>query len=150
MRNLLFLFLCIFCFSTISFSQKTEYSNKCDLVKDLLDSADFDFFIYANKTQDSTITILDINGILTECNINLIRGVKVILINSGSEVEKIRKESIFSASTEGSNIFVFLKTRRNKLTQFMLYHPKSNGSYEWLFTIKNKHYYFKKKSSGWF
>jgi hypothetical protein len=137
-------------FYSSSYSQKLKYQNKCDLVRNLLDSADRTFFKFSHLSKDSTITILDIDSMLTECSINLIGGVHVIIVNSGAEVEKIKRDGIFAASKKPKDLFIFTKKQVNELIGFRIYHPRSNGDFYWEFSKKNKRYYFKKKGSGWF
>jgi hypothetical protein len=143
-------FLLLNLFSGKVYGQRKDYIDQCILVRDLIDTADKTFFYFQKTTADSTITILDVNNILTDCLIDLFSKAKVKIINSGEDVEKIRKEGIFSSPTNRTDLFVFTRERLNNLTGFRIFHPRSNGSCYWGFTRKSNHYYFSKKSFGWF
>ncbi|WP_276133969.1 hypothetical protein [Polluticoccus soli] len=144
----LFLVLFVFAWSA-SYSQRAEYSDKCELVHNLLDSADQTFFDFSDGAKDSSITILDVNGVLKECSMNTVGNLKLIIINSGEEVERIRKQGIFSAARR-QNSYVFTKERLGELTGFRVFHPVSNGSFYWGFSERDRRYIFQKKSCGWF
>jgi hypothetical protein len=137
-------------FGNKAYGQRKDYINQCILVRDLIDTADQAFFNFQKISSDSTITILDVNNILTDCLINLFGKVKVKVVNLGKDVEKIKKEGIFSSPTNRKDLFVFTKERLGNLTGFRIFHPRSNGSCFWGFTRKSNHYYFSKKSFGWF
>jgi hypothetical protein len=132
------------------YGQKKNYANQCILVRDLIDTADKTFFNFQKIFPDSSITILDINNILTECLIDSLAKVKVKVVNSGEDVERIKKEGIFSSPKNRKDLFVFTKEQLDNLTGYRIFHPRSNGSCYWGFNRKNNRYYFSKKSFGWF
>ena len=140
--------LCVFCYN-VAFSQKSRYSNQCELIRNLLDTADQTFFRFAEVAGDSTITLLDINGVLTECSINTIGGRKINVVNSGAEVAKVKKEGIFRMARR-RYVFIFTKEHLDQLTGFRIFYPNSGGQYYWGFIENNRYYYFSKKSCGWF
>ncbi len=132
------------------YGQKKEYVSQCVLVRDFIYIADKTFFNFQEISLDSTITILDINNILTDCLIDSLGKVKVKVVNSGDDLEKVKREGIFSSPTNSKVLFVFTKEQLGNLTGFRIFHPRSNGSCYWGFTRKNNRYYFSKKSFGWF
>ncbi len=145
-----FIVLILVCHCSFTYAQKPVYTDECELVRQLLDSADRRFFNFSSDTKDASITILDIDSLLTRCAIGKINDVKVVVVSSGSVVEKVRKHDIFSARGAEVHTYVLIKRDVDSMTGYSVYHPRSNGIYSWGVVTKNKQYYFKKKSTGWF
>ena len=142
--------LVLLLYGSVAYAQKPVYTDECELVRQLLDSADRRFFNFGDDTKNASITILDIDSLLTKCAIGKINDVKVVIVNSGSVVEKVRKHGIFSARGSEVQTYVLLKKNVDSMTGYSVYHPRSNGIYSWGVVMKNKRYYFKKTSTGWF
>lgn len=137
-------------FRPIVLGQSKVYVDQCKLIRDLINAANKSFFNFQKMAHDSTITILDVNHILKDCTIESFGQVRVIIINSGEQIDKIKKEGIFSLSTRRKDLFIFTKELLNNLTGFRIFYPKSNGDCYWGFIVKKNRYYFSKKSFGWF
>jgi hypothetical protein len=150
MKSIIITLLSVIPYSSFTYAQKPVYTDECELVRQLLDSADRRFFNFGDDTKNASITILDIDSLLTKCAIGKINDVKVVVVNSGSMVEKVRKHDIFSARGSEVQTYVLLKRNVDSMTGYSVYHPRSNGIYSWGVVMKNKRYYFKKKSTGWF
>src|SRR6187401_1741394 len=126
MKLLISILLLSFCWCPVSFSQIATYSDKCKLIKELLDTADQKFFNFGNLAVDSSITILDVDLLLGECSITRVGSIKLNIIISGEEYDRVKKEGIFSASNMQKNYFIL--TRHFKgASGFGIFHPVSNG-----------------------
>src|SRR5690606_32333571 len=112
-------------------AQKPVYTDECELVRQLLDSADKRFFNFSDNTKNASIPILDIDSLLTKCAIGKINDVKVVVVSSGSIVDKVRKHDIFSARGAEVHTYVLLKKNVDSMTGYSVYHPRSNGIYSW-------------------
>lgn len=121
--QLILVFHCSF-----TYAQKPVYTDECELVRQLLDSADKRFFNFGDDTKNTSITILDIDSLLTKCAIGKVNHVKVVVVNSGSMVEKVRKHDIFSARGVEVQTYVLLKKNVDSMTGYSVYHPRSNGT----------------------
>lgn len=142
--------LILLLYGSVACAQKQVYTDECELVRHLLDSADKRFFNFGDDTKNTSITIMDIDSLLTRCAIEKVNDIKVMAVNSGSVVEKVRKHGIFSARGAEVHSYVLIKRDVDSMTGYSVYHPRSNGIYSWGVVVKNKRYYFKKKSTGWF
>jgi len=138
------------CISNDARCQKIRFSTECDIIKDLLDSADQTFYNLKKVAVDSSVSIIDISGLLASCSINNVNGVNLIIINSGKEFEDIKKGDIFKASSLKRDYFVLTKNNSNGIIGYRLYHRMSNGNFYRGFIKKGKYYYLEKKSTGWF
>jgi hypothetical protein len=138
-------------FFTINvYAQKKVYTGQCKLIKDLVDSADKSFFNFQSRAYHSSITILDVNKLLNGCLPDSIGQVKLLIIDSGAEIDKIKKDGIFSIHTKRSDLFIFTKEHLNNITGFRMYNPASSGDCYWGFIQKKNLYYLNKKNYGWF
>jgi len=145
MKTILLL-LSLFCCCAV-YSQKSVYADKCTLIKDLLDTANKTAFNFKQMAKDSVITLLDINDLLTPCSINRVESVKINVINSGPEIENIKKDGVLRASKKES-FFILTYVPQDTLLGFSVFYPVSNTVYYWVAALRNKQFYIIKKGGG--
>lgn len=147
---LVVMFLLISLIHAQSYAQRASYADQCKLVQDLFEIAAKTFFDFPRMTNDSPMVILDVDNILISCFKDSFGALRINLISSGIEFEKVQKESIFSAQTNRRNFFIFTKESLYGLTGFRIFHPMSGGQCYWGFRKKKALLVFNKKSFGWF
>jgi hypothetical protein len=111
------------------YAQKASYSNECDLVHDFLRVAETDFAL-GKLAVDTTIIILDVDYLLKDCPITVAGNLKLHIVDTGTEIEGIRKGGIFKAYATRPHAFVLVRFNIVNRTLFGLYHARTNRAYD--------------------
>jgi len=133
-----------------SYAQKSSYTDQCVLLEDFFTAADSNAFRFTKMAKDSVVTILDVNGLLKDCIVTAISNFRLNVVDTGTEIQKIRKSGIFSADPSNKNVLVLTKNRLGGITGFTLFQPYSNFNYYWGFKQRRKVFILKKHGSGHF
>ena len=146
----LLLLIVVFSFANRSaYGQKRRYSNQCELIKDLLDSANLLFIHLDNSTLDSSVSILDVRNLFIKCKIERINGGKFKLLRSN---DSITLSEIYKCRKNDQDFYCITKEYIHEKIYFSVTHPKSNYSLFWCFLqyANDKRFYFLKKNFNQF
>ena len=133
------------------FSQSKVYKTQYELVRTFLNTPKvLKHFTLSDVSEDSTITIIDVNGILNESDLRNWNGFHVIVNNSGPIIDTINKFNAFHIRTRKRNLLIIQIIKSGKQLSYFLFQPTSNADCNAFVLRKRNGIVIKEIRCGWF